>query len=63
MDGPTQIRPPADFIGVAGRCGSEEEKAYVKQAVFLLRYRIKFLAGQTLPAPELLPDPSPSDAP
>jgi hypothetical protein len=46
MDG-RDVRASSHLIGVAGRCGSEEEKAYVKQAVFLLRYRIRFLAGQS----------------
>lgn len=36
-------------IGVAGRCSNDEEKAYVKQAVFLLRYRLKFSAGLAFP--------------
>lgn len=35
-----------ESIGVAGRCANEQEKAYVKQAVFLLRYRMKFLSQQ-----------------
>jgi len=40
-------RASSGMIGVAGRCGSEEEKAYVKQAVFLLRYRMRFMHSET----------------
>lgn len=42
-------RASSNMIGVAGRCGSEEEKAYVKQAVFLLRYRMRFMQGDAAP--------------
>lgn len=53
-------RPPArtdsNLIGVAGRCTSDEEKAYVKQAVFLLRYRMRFMSGQRDARPAPLPD-------
>jgi hypothetical protein len=46
-----ETRASSDLIGVAGRCGSEEEKAYVKQAVFLLRYRMRCIRGEVTPAP------------
>jgi len=36
-------RASSRLIGVAGRCNSDEEKAHLKQAVFLLRFRMKFL--------------------
>ena len=34
-------RASSPFIGVAGRCVTDEEKSFVKQAVFLLRYRLR----------------------
>lgn len=43
--------PP--MIGVAGRCSNDEEKAYVKQAVFLLRYRMRIVPTDVaIPTPE-----------
>lgn len=38
-------RDPPRLIGVAGRCSTDEERSYVKQAVFLLRYRIRSSPG------------------
>lgn len=38
---PTLARPLPSIIGIAGRPTTDEEKSYVRQAVFLLRYRIK----------------------
>lgn len=43
MEHPPSARASSRLIGVAGRCNSDEEKAHLKQAVFLLRFRMKFL--------------------
>lgn len=34
-------RDPNRFLGVAGPTMTEQEKASIKQAVFLMRYRIR----------------------
>jgi hypothetical protein len=34
---------PERFLGVAGPTGSDAEKATVKQALFLLRYRLRVM--------------------
>lgn len=36
------MQPPR-FLGVAGPTGSDAEKASVKQALFLFRYRLRIL--------------------
>lgn len=54
MSRPGGGRVPAPVIGVAGRCTNDEEKAYVRQAVFLLRYRIRF-GSPGADAPKFLP--------
>lgn len=52
-------------IGIAGRPLTAQERSYVKQAVFLLRFRIKFdgvQAGALPPrAPDVFPVESPAD--
>lgn len=45
MEGRDGLQPSGPWIGVAGRCATDEEKSYVKQAIFLLRYRMKFEDG------------------
>ena len=42
MDGLGASRFPEHVIGIAGRPVTAEEKSYVRQAVFLLRFRMRF---------------------
>lgn len=39
------------FLGIAGPTASEQERASLKQAVFLLRYRARILAAAAATAP------------
>jgi len=41
---------PRRFLGVAGPTPSDQEKACIQQAVFLLRYRLRILDAVGAPA-------------
>ncbi|HLE46839.1 MAG TPA: hypothetical protein VI818_00965 [Candidatus Thermoplasmatota archaeon] len=41
---------PRRFLGVAGPTPTEQEKAGIQQAVFLLRYRLRILDAVGSPA-------------
>lgn len=56
MQGLDATGSPAPLIGIAGRPSTAEEKSYVKQAVFLLRFRIHFDEGLAARAASALPE-------
>lgn len=43
-------RDPDRFLGVAGPTMNDQEKASIKQAVFLIRYRLRLQSALGLPA-------------
>ncbi len=51
------VRASSPQIGVAGRPTTDEERSYVKQAVFLLRFRMRHMPvapdGAATPLPTL----------